>query len=103
MLENWEALVDDRRLFGAFAMTEEAMDACVRLGVAQPLAVTKDRETGMFNVRFDLAELHRYVSFVCDACNVTENVDGTMTTHDGFTFPIKYKEPPLKITKKERY
>lgn len=99
MLETWEALVDERRIYGAFHMTDDALDACHRLDVAQPLSVTRDRETGSSEVRFDLIELHKYIEYVCDHCNVTENVDGTMTTHDGLTVPIKCKSVPLRITK----
>lgn len=99
MLEGWEEFVDIRKYWGSFTMTDEALGYCHGMHVAQPLRVESDRESGTHIVRFDLIELHKYIKFICEHCGVTENIDGTMTTFDGIVVPIKFREPPLQITK----
>jgi hypothetical protein len=101
MLETWEALADARKYASEFTMTEDAMDACVRFGIAQPLSMTKDRATNRFTVKFDLIETHRYIAFLCQQSDVTENLDGTVTTYDGITVPIRFNQQPKQLTKKE--
>lgn len=102
LLEVWELMVDDKKVFGEIIIPADTLDYCHRLKIAQPMRVTKDRETSMCTVRFSLIELHKYIQHACDCNNVVENLDGTMTTHDGITVPIKFKQPPLMIKKARR-
>ncbi len=83
MLSLFEDLVEKRRLFVEFVITEEALKLCGAAGVANPMRVEKDRETEMYHVRFSLPELNRYVNFVCRHVGLTIRLDGNVVTKDG--------------------
>lgn len=91
-MEIWEDLADKRKYFATFTMNEATLRVCEASNVATPLSVERDRRTDTYTVRFDLVELHRYISFLCEHVGFTVGIDGGVTTKDGCYIPSNPKK-----------
>lgn len=89
LLNVFEELADKKRLYGAFTVTEDALQLCEVAGIAQPLRVERDRSTNLFHVWFMLPELHKYVNFICNHVGFTVRIDGSIVTKDGMRIERK--------------
>jgi hypothetical protein len=93
LLQNFETLVDNKKLSTFLWMSENALEALKRNQVAKPLKVTWDDRQKLFKTSFTIAEFLRYVNFCVKQVGFTIGVDGTITTFDNMVLPNKSKGP----------
>lgn len=92
-LEFWEELVDTRHVSSVWTLTSDALDECIRRGIAQPLSLVCDKSNDTFEVRFDLCQTYVYLQHLCQLVGLTDLQDGTARAHDGMIVRLKNSLP----------